>query len=111
MMAGLTSEDYCARRTALSVDVACFCVRDSDLLLLLMQRTDEPFAGCWALPGALVGVEEGLESAAQRALAERTGLSGAFLEQLYTFGDPGRDPRGRTVTVAHYALLSLGEHP
>jgi 8-oxo-dGTP diphosphatase len=100
-----------ARRVALSVDVACFAVREGDLLLLLMQRRDEPFAGQWALPGALVGVDEGLDAAAQRVLAERTGLTGAYLEQLYTFGDPGRDPRGRTVSVAHYALLPLGEHP
>lgn len=98
-------------RVALSADVACFSVRDGELSVLLMQRRDPPFAGCWALPGALVGVEEGLNAAARRVLAERTGLRVAYLEQLYTFGDPGRDPRGRTVTVAHYALLPLGDHP
>jgi len=92
-------------RVALAVDVACFALRDGELELLLVERTAEPFAGMWALPGGIVGADEPLDGAAARLLAERTGVWGAFLEQLYTFGDPGRDPRGRTVAVAYYALL------
>jgi 8-oxo-dGTP diphosphatase len=93
------------QRVALAVDVACFALRDGALELLLVRRSAEPFAGMWALPGGVVAADEPLDEAARRVLAERTGVWGAFLEQLYTFGDPGRDPRGRTVSVAYYALL------
>src|SRR5688572_4601603 len=98
------------QRVALAVDVACFALRHGTLELLLVQRTAAPFAGAWALPGGVVDAHEALEAAAARILADRTGVWGAFLEQLYTFGDPGRDPRGRTVSVAYYALLP-GEPP
>ena len=92
-------------RVALAVDVACFALREDGLELLLVRRGAEPFAGLWALPGGVVGADEPLDAAAARVLAERTGVWGAYLEQLYTFGEPGRDPRGRTVSVAYYALL------
>ena len=95
----------------LSADVACFRVEGEELLLLLVRRTTEPFAATWALPGGLVGAGEGLDAAAHRLLAERTGIASSYLEQLYTFGDPGRDPRGRTVSVAYSALLGPGEAP
>jgi 8-oxo-dGTP diphosphatase len=98
------------QRVALAVDVVCFALRAGALELLLVRRGAEPFSGMWALPGGVVGADEPLEAAAGRVLAERTGVWGAFLEQLYTFGDPGRDPRGRTVAVAYYALLP-GEPP
>src|SRR5688572_25555323 len=98
------------QRVALAVDVACFALRDGVLELLLVRRSAEPFAGMWALPGGVVGADEPLDGAARRVLADRTGVWGAYLEQLYTFGDPGRDPRGRTVSVAYYALLP-GEPP
>jgi 8-oxo-dGTP diphosphatase len=94
-------------RVAVSVDVACFALRDGVLALLLVQRQAEPFAGSWALPGGVVQGREALDAAAGRILAERTGLTVAYLEQLYTFGDPDRDPRGRTLSVAYYALLPL----
>jgi 8-oxo-dGTP diphosphatase len=96
-------------RVAVSVDVACFALRDGALSLLLVQRQAEPFAGSWALPGGVVHGRETLDAAAGRILAERTGLKVAYLEQLYTFGDPDRDPRGRTLSVAYYALLPLAE--
>ena len=73
-------------RVAVSVDVACFAFRDGALQLLLIRREAEPFAGSWALPGGIVQRREPLDAAAHRILAERTGLTVAYLEQLYTFG-------------------------
>jgi len=87
-----------------------FGLDDEDLKVLLVQRELEPFAGRWALPGGFVRVGEGLEEAARRELEEETGVGKVFLEQLYTFGEPQRDPRGHTVSVAYYALVRLGDH-
>src|SRR5918912_3242323 len=91
----------------LEVDVVAFAIRGGRLHVLLVRRAADPFAGFWALPGARILPDERLADAARRALAERTGLDVAYLEQLYTFDDPGRDPRGRTVSVAYFALLPL----
>lgn len=74
--------------------------------MLLVRRTAEPFAGQWSLPGGFIQTDETLEQAAQRQLLERTGVTDAYLEQLFTFGDPDRDPRARVVTVAYYGLIS-----
>jgi 8-oxo-dGTP diphosphatase len=98
-------------RVVLSVDLACFALDQGQLRLLLVQRAEPPFATAWALPGGAVQANEPLDAAAARLLAERTGIWGTYLEQLYTFGDPGRDPRGRTVSVAYYALLNAAERP
>lgn len=98
-------------RVVLAVDVACFALRADGLAVLLVRRAAEPFAGQWALPGAAIRPSERLEDGAARALAERTGIAGTYVEQLYTFGDPGRDPRGRAVSVAYYALLPHGACP
>ncbi len=93
-------------RPSLTVDIIVFTLRDNLLQVLLIQRADEPFKGMWALPGGFVNMDETLEAAALRELQEETGLAGeAFLEQLYTYGDPERDPRGRVVTVAYFALI------
>jgi len=97
-------------RFALSVDVVCFNIVDGDLHILLMLRNDEPFKGVWALPGGIVHPDEGLDDAGARILEERTGVHDVFMEQLYTFGRPNRDPRGRTVSVAYVALLPLGDY-
>ena len=97
-------------RPALTVDCVVFGFDEGDLKVLLIQRDLEPFAGRWALPGGFVRVEESLDDAARRELVEETGLKGIFLEQLYTFGRPDRDPRERVVSVAYYALVSLAEH-
>lgn len=89
---------------------------ESGLSVLLIRRKAEPFAGSWAVPGGFVEVSdagtqgESLEAAARRELKEETGISVAYLEQLYTFGDPGRDPRGRVVSVAYVALVRPDEH-
>lgn len=95
-------------RAAVSVDVVCFALTGATLSVLLVQRAQPPFEGSWALPGGTVAAAETLEAAATRLLTERTGVRDAYLEQLYTFGDPGRDPRGRTLSVAYVALLPTG---
>jgi 8-oxo-dGTP diphosphatase len=74
--------------------------------VLLIKRKSDPFAGSWALPGGYVEEQEPLRDAARRELKEETGLDGIELEQLHTFGDPGRDPRGWTVSVVYLALVS-----
>jgi 8-oxo-dGTP diphosphatase len=109
-------ESYDARkypRPSVSVDIVVFTVIDADLKVLLIRRGGPPFQGDWALPGGFVRVSEGpdqgesLDEAAHRELSEETGLpqGSAFLEQLYTFGEPRRDPRTRVITVAYYALV------
>ena len=92
-------------RPALAVDVVVFQSKNDQLRVLLIQRAQSPFEGSWALPGGFVGMQESLESAAARELAEKTGLEGCDLEQFHTYGDPLRDPRGRVVSVAYYAIL------
>jgi len=73
--------------------------------VLLIRRKNEPFQKYWALPGGFVTSEESLEIAVRRELAEETGIDVGYLEQLYTFGDPGRDPRSRVISVAYYGLV------
>lgn len=97
-------------RAALTVDCVVFGFDEGDLKLLLIQRDLQPFEGKWALPGGFVRVEESLEEAARRELQEETGVSKVYLEQLFTFGQPNRDPRERVVTVAYYALVKLSGH-
>jgi 8-oxo-dGTP diphosphatase len=90
---------------AVTVDITIFTVRNDELNVLLIKRAEQPFQGEWALPGGFVTENEGLEEAAARELVEETGVSDVYLEQLFTFGAPGRDPRGHTVTVAYSALI------
>ena len=97
-------------RFGVTVDCVVFGLDQEELKILLIQRDIEPFEGMWALPGGFVRESESLEQAAERELAEETGIQKVFLEQLYTFGDAGRDPRGRVVTVAYYALVNLFDH-
>src|ERR1700754_4129158 len=94
-------------RPALTVDCVVFGYAAGSMHVLLIERNIEPYIGAWALPGGFVGMEETLDEAAQRELAEETGVKDIYLEQLYTFGDIGRDPRGRVVSTAYYALVSL----
>jgi len=101
---------YQYARPALTVDCVVFGCDEGDLKVLLIERGLEPFKGRWALPGGFVRVEETLDAAARRELAEEAGLSNVFLEQLYTFGTVDRDPRERVVSVAYYALVKLSEH-
>ncbi len=104
------SHTYEYPRPALTVDCVVFGLDDEDLKVLLIQRALEPFAGKWALPGGFVRMDESLDDAARRELQEEAGIRPSHLEQLYTFGDPRRDPRGRVVTVAYFALVKLSEH-
>ena len=84
---------------------------DAATLKVLIQRNIAPYEGQWALPGGFVHVGESVEAAAERELAEETGLEDIFLEQLYTFGDPTRDPREHVVTVSYFAFVNLIDHP
>lgn len=90
---------------AVTADVVIFTIRRERLKLLLIKRGVAPFKGSWALPGGFVRPEEDLEACARRELREETGISDVYLEQLYTFGHPDRDPRERVITVAYYALI------
>lgn len=101
------SPTYEHPRPALTVDCVVFAIADEALQVLLIRRAHQPFADAWALPGGFVEMDEDLETAARRELEEETGLKELFLEQLYTFGEPDRDPRGRVVSVAYYALVDL----
>ena len=89
----------------LMTNVVIFTIRARRLQLLLVRRAAPPFAGRWALPGGHVDMNEDLDAAARRQLREETGVSGVYLEQLYTFGAVHRDPRERVVSVAYYALI------
>jgi len=99
-------------RPALTVDCVVFGLDEEDLKVLLVQRDLPPFKDRWALPGGFVRMEESVDDAARRELREETGLklNDLYLEQLYTFGDTCRDPRGRVVSVAYYALVNLADH-
>ncbi len=101
---------YKYARPALTADCVVFGLDEEDLKVLLIQRGMDPFAGKWALPGGFAMVGESLEATARRELSEETGLKNVFLEQLYTFSEPDRDPREHVVTVAYYALVNLSEH-
>ncbi len=90
---------------AVTVDIVIFTLRQDELKVLLIKRALSPFRGEWALPGGLVNLDESLDAAARRELEEETGVAGVYLEQLYTFGTPDRDPRERVITVAYYALI------
>src|SRR5581483_12347374 len=91
-------------RPAVTVDVVILS-QDPKPRVLLIRRKNEPFAGRWAIPGGFVDMDESLEAAAARELKEETGISARRLVQLHTFGDPGRDPRGRTISVVYLAQL------
>lgn len=111
-LAGYSPDDFA--HPSLTVDVVVTTVKDGKLWVLLTKRTEAPERGFYALPGGFVALDESLDAAAARVLADKAGLSGVYLEQLYTFGAVDRDPRHRVVTVTYLALVPadrLTQHP
>jgi 8-oxo-dGTP diphosphatase len=92
-------------RPFVTVDVLVFTILEDQLKVALIKRAIPPYKNRWAIPGGFVHANESLEQAARREIEEEAGVHNVFLEQLYTFGDPDRDPRGRVITVAYYALV------
>jgi len=105
MTTSLSHNGHLIRHT-IAVDVVLFTIQGGTLKVLLVKRQQAPYRGTWALPGGLVGSDESVDTAALRELQEETNIGNIYLEQLYTFGDPNRDPRGRVITVAYYALVN-----
>ncbi|MCF8367143.1 MAG: NUDIX hydrolase [Bacteroidales bacterium] len=91
-------------RASVTVDIVMMCSFENQTKVLLIQRGNEPFKNKWAFPGGFIELEETLEESAKRELEEETGLTGIELMQFRTYGDPGRDPRGRTVSVVFYGF-------
>ena len=104
---GTYTYDY--PRPAVTTDCVIFGYDGKELKVLLIERGIEPFKGCWAFPGGFLNMDEDALAGARRELKEETGLENAFIEQFHTFSEPGRDPRGRVITVAHYALVKIQE--
>ena len=113
---GLTEEEFLATynpgdydRPSVTVDMLVLGMNASlnRLKLLLIQRSDHPYINCWALPGGFVGMEESAYEAACRELEEETGLTGIYLEQLYTMSQPDRDPRMRVIDLSYIALIPI----
>ena len=92
-------------RPSVAVDVVLLTVSDARLRTLLVRRTDQPQKDRWALPGGFVRMDESLDDTARRVLAVKVGLDEVFIEQLYTFGEPRRDPRTRVISVVYFALV------
>lgn len=93
-------------RPALTVDAIVIARKYDDFQVLLIRRKNDPFKGHWALPGGFVDGDETLKQACRRELEEETGLKGIHLKQFHTFGNPGRDPRGHTVSVVYYSVVN-----
>lgn len=104
-------QNHQVQKIKLAVDAVVFGYsKQEGISLLLIQRKYEPFKGSWAIPGGFVLNEESLEEAVQRELREETGVQVNYLEQLYSFGEPGRDPRQRVVSVAYFGLVKSAQY-
>lgn len=90
---------------AVAVDVVIFTIKDGHLSTLLIQAKTSPFPGKWVLPGGLVKPSETIDEAVKRHMSAKVGIQNVYFEQLYTFGEVDRDPRGRVVSVAYMVLL------
>lgn len=97
------------QRPSVTVDVVIFNLVRNELQVLLIKRKSWPYENKWAIPGGFVNIDESLEDAAKRELAEETSVQDVYLEQLYTFGAPDRDPRTRVITVVYFALMAKEE--
>ena len=102
---------YCYKypHPAVTTDCVIFGFDGSELQVLLIERGIEPFKGKWAFPGGFLNMDETAGEGALRELKEETGLENAYIEQFNTYSDPGRDPRERVITIAHYALVRIHE--
>ncbi|NML41879.1 NUDIX hydrolase [Chitinophaga sp. G-6-1-13] len=94
------------KNPSLAVDLVIFGYHDNTLSVLLLNRKEEPFKDCWTLPGGFLQMEETFLGTCYRILKTKTGMDDVFLEQLYSFDNPGRDPRGRVIAVGYYALIN-----
>ncbi|HEY4788670.1 MAG TPA: NUDIX domain-containing protein [Bacteroidales bacterium] len=103
---------YCYEypRPSVTTDCIIFGFDAGELKLLLIERGIEPFKGKWAFPGGFLNMDENTDECARRELLEETGLKDVFIEQLYTFSDVDRDPRGRVITVVYFALVKLSDY-
>ena len=90
---------------SVTTDIVIFTIEDGDLKVLLIKRAGNPFKDQWALPGGFLLKNEDPENAAKRVLKEKAGINNVYIEQLYTFGGSGRDPRGKILTIAYFALV------
>jgi 8-oxo-dGTP diphosphatase len=109
----MSSPYYCYKhpRFAVTVDLVAFAWVEGALRVLLIRRKHDPFAGCWALPGGFLERDEPADAGARRELREETGLVvDGPLAPIGFYDKPGRDPRGRTITLAHAAVVPFGEH-
>ena len=106
-LANYNPADY--DRPSVTVDIVILTIRNNDLKLLLIRRKGPPYEGMWAIPGGFIEMNEGLEAAALRELKEETGVEQVYIEQLYTFGEPERDPRTRVITVSYLALVEASQ--
>ena len=97
-------------RPMVAADAMVFAFFKNKIKLLLVNRGFEPFKGKWCLPGGFVNIDEELEDAAARELAEETGLTDVHLELMHTFGKCGRDPRGRVITVTFMGIITKGHN-
>ncbi len=97
-------------RPMVTVDAVVFGFFRNKAKLLLINRRDEPYKGKWALPGGYVEIDEELEDAVVRELAEETGLTAVPLQQMHTFGKCGRDPRGRQITIVFFGIARKGKN-
>lgn len=96
---------YAYPRPAVTVDIIVTRVINKSTKILLIERKNEPFKNQWALPGGFVDIDEEIEDAAYRELTEETSVSDIKLDQFRTFGKPGRDPRGRTISIVYFGQL------
>lgn len=105
---GVYTYDY--PRPMVTVDAVVFTKKEGRRYVLMVKRKHEPFQDCWALPGGFVEMDEPLEEAASRELAEETGVTGVDLSQLRAFDDPKRDPRGRSIGIAFIGVANWRGH-
>ncbi|MGY5849468.1 NUDIX domain-containing protein [Salegentibacter sp. F14] len=95
---------------AVTVDIVALCNKNNKLNVLLIKRKNDPFQGQWAIPGGFVNEDENLEDAAKRELQEETAIKAKTIEQVRAFGDPGRDPRGRIISIAFLCWIDCEEN-